>query len=147
MIRPAAVAFCAFVLRLWLILQYPIIFGADSMVRLVHRDQILLAHNLLLLQLLIWTVSRFSGALIPVRILMALIGAAAAAGFYFLAEDFAGPRAAVWAGLLFATHPFITPVSIVPYQEILFWPPSSLPSTVAFTGAGRGPVPGWGWPA
>jgi hypothetical protein len=50
---------------------------------------------------------------------MAVIGALAAVAFYYLAADLAGPRAALIGALLFATNPYITPVSIVPYQEIL----------------------------
>jgi hypothetical protein len=106
-------------LRLWLIFRFSIVFGGDSMLRLVHRDEVLLSYQLPLLQCFIWLVSRFATGVLPVRLMMAAIAALAAAAFYYLAADFAGPRAALLGALLFATNPFITPVSIVPYQEIL----------------------------
>jgi len=117
--NPLVVALSALALRLWLIFQFPIVFGGDSMLRLMHRDQVLLSYQLPLLQCFIWLISRFTAGALPVRLLMAAIGALAAVAFYYLAADLAGPRAALIGALLFATNPYITPVSIVPYQEIL----------------------------
>jgi hypothetical protein len=117
--NPFLVALAAVALRLWLIFQFPIVFGGDSMLRLVHRDEILLSYQLPLLQFLIWLLSRFTSGALPVRLMMAGIGGLAAEAFYYLAKDLAGPRAALIGALLFATSPYITPVSIVPYQEIL----------------------------
>src|SRR5215831_17300043 len=114
-----AAGFTALALRLWLIFQFPIVFGGDSMLRLMHRDEVLLSYQLPLLQCFIWLLSRFTTGALPVRLLMAVIGALAAVAFYYLAVDFAGPRAALIGALLFAANPYITPVSIVPYQEIL----------------------------
>src|SRR5262245_22158386 len=117
--KAVAAAVLALAVRFWLIARYPVIFGGDSMLRLLHRDRILVSHQLPLLQLLIWAVSRFTAGNVPVRLMMAAIGALAAVSFYYLAADFAGPRAAFLGALLFATNPFITPISTVPYQEIL----------------------------
>src|SRR5215831_5181238 len=114
-----AAGFTALALRLWLIFQFPIVFGGDSMLRLMHRDEVLLSYQLPLLQCFIWALSRFTTGALPVRIMMAVIGALAAVAFYYLAAELAGPRAALAGAILFATNPFITPVSIVPYQEIL----------------------------
>jgi hypothetical protein len=113
------VAAAAIALRLWLIFSFPVIYGGDSMLRLINRDHILFSYQLPLLQALIWTVSRASSSVLPVRLLMVALSAFAAVAFYRLASDFAGPRAALGGGLLFATNPFITWVSSVPYQEIL----------------------------
>jgi hypothetical protein len=109
----------ALAIRLWLIFTFPIIYGGDSMLRLVNRDRILISYQLPLLQSFIWTLSRFSSSVLAVRLLMAAIGAFAAVAFYRFAAGFVPARAALIAALLFATNPFITPVSVVPYQEIL----------------------------
>jgi hypothetical protein len=114
-----AAGFTALALRLWLIFQFPIVFGGDSMLRLMHRDEVLLSYQLPLLQCFIWALSRFTTGALPVRLMMAVIGALAAVAFYYLAAELAGPRAALAGAILFATNPYITPVSIVPYQEIL----------------------------
>ena len=119
MLKAALVALSALAIRVWLIFQYPIVFGGDSMLRLVNRDHIVLSHQLPLLQLLVWVVSRISTGTVAIRIVMALIGALAAVAFYYVARDFAGERAAFVGSLLFSTNPFITPISTVPYQEIL----------------------------
>src|SRR5215831_16114131 len=89
------------------------------MLRLIHRDEVLLSYQLPLLQCFIWLLSRFTSGALPVRLMMAVIGALGAVAFYYLAADLAGPRAAFLGALLFATNPYITPVSTVPYQEIL----------------------------
>lgn len=109
----------AFAVRLWLILAFPIVFGGDSMMRLANRNHVLLSYQLPLLQIGIYSVSQLSTNIIWIRLFMAALGALATLGFYLLAEDFAGERAAFWAALLFTTNPLVLPVSIVPYQEIL----------------------------
>lgn len=119
MTRVFAVAAAAIAIRVFLIFQYPIVFGGDSLLRLVNRDRILISYQLPLLQSLIWTVSRFFTGTLAVRLLMAAIGALAAVAFYRFAANFVPERAALLAALLLATNPFITPVSTVPYQEIL----------------------------
>ncbi len=106
-------------IHVWLILAFPIIFGGDSMARLMNRDRVLLSHQLPMLQLGLYWLSRISPEVIWVRLFMSGISALAVVGFYRLATNFASPVAAFWAALLFATNPFITPVSTVPYQEIL----------------------------
>jgi type IV secretory pathway TrbD component len=113
-----AIAF-AFLVRLWLILTFPIVFGGDSMMRLANRNHILLSYQLPMLQLGIYLVSQLSANIIWIRLLMAALGALATLGFYLLAEDFTNQRTAFWAALLFTTNPLVLPVSIVPYQEIL----------------------------
>ena len=115
----AIVLAVALLIRLWLIVTFPIIYGADSLLRLVNRDRILISYQLPLLQSLIWAVTRFSTNVLAVRLLMAVLGAFAAIAFYRFALDFVGERAAMAGALLFATNPFITPISVVPYQEVL----------------------------
>ncbi len=115
----AIVAVAAAGVRIWLTIAFPIIFGGDSMGRLLHRDQILLGHQLPLLQLCLYLLNLLTPAVWATRVLMLAISVVAAEGFYRLAEHFAGPRAALLSALLFATDPMVTAVSIVPYQEIL----------------------------
>ena len=113
------VAAVALLVRLWLILKFPIVFGGDSLLRLINRDRILISYQLPLLQSLIWAFTRFFTSVLSVRLLMAALGAFAAIAFYRFALDFVSERAALAGALLFGTNPFITPVSSVPYQEIL----------------------------
>jgi hypothetical protein len=119
MLKLAAVALSALTLRLGLIWQFPIVFGGDSVLRLLNRDRILMSYQLPLLQFFIWTVTRWASGIVAVRLMMAVLGALAAVAFYYLAEDLVGSRAALAGALLFATQPYITPISTVPYQEIL----------------------------
>src|SRR5215471_294574 len=113
------VATVALLVRLWLILAFPIVYGGDSLLRLINRDHILISYQLPLLQLLIWALTRFFTSVLSVRLLMAALGAFAAVAFYRFASDFVSERGALAGALLFATNPFITAVSSVPYQEIL----------------------------
>jgi hypothetical protein len=113
------VAAVALLARLWLILKFPILYGGDSLLRIVNRDRILISYQLPLLQALIWGVTRISASVFSVRLLMAALGAFTAVAFYRFALEFAGERAALAGALLFATNPFMTPISSVPYQEIL----------------------------
>ncbi len=106
-------------IRVWLIHHYPIIFGGDSIVRLVNRDKILLSHQLPALQAAIHYLGFLSQDLLLVRYLMAVVGSVAGWGFYLMAGALLGRTAAFSAALFLATHPFLLAYSIVPYQEIL----------------------------
>ncbi len=108
-----------FLLRVWLIHHYPVIFGGDSIVRLVNRDKIFLSHQLPLLQAAIHYLGFLSRDVLLVRYFMAATGAIAGWGFYLVAAALLGRPAAFVAALFFATHPFLLAYSIVPYQEIL----------------------------
>src|SRR6476659_9352175 len=115
----AAVFISGLLLRLWLLHAYSIVFGGDTVLRLANRDHILLAYQLPMLQLLIYGISLVSHDLLPVRCLMALIGAAAGVGFYWMIRCFVSERNALIAALLFTMNPFLVEISIVPYQEPL----------------------------
>lgn len=108
-----------FLLRIALIHAYPAIFGGDSVGRLAYHDRILIAQQLPALQATIFALSRLTEDPLIARYWMALLGAAAGAAFYYLARDLAGEGVALPAGLLFATHPYLTALSTVPYSEIL----------------------------
>ena len=89
--------------RLWLIHAYPAIFGGDPVLRLANSDRILLAYQLPLLQAGIYGTSQlFEGAL-PVRYLMAVIGAVASVACYALATDLMPRLAALATAMIFAS--------------------------------------------
>ncbi len=106
-------------LRAGLIQAYPQIFGDDSVTRLVYHDRILIAHALPALQTLVFLVSKISLDPMVARYAIAVIGAVAGLGFYYLAADLLGRPGGFAAALLFATNPFIVAQSTVPYTEIL----------------------------
>ena len=105
--------------RLWLIHAYPVVFGGDSIMRLANHDRILLAYQLPLLQLGVHYISLISEDPLWIRYLMALIGACTGLGFYLMAKELLGPKAAFHTALIFVMNPFVLAYSIVPYQEIL----------------------------
>ena len=116
---PAAGIFVfALVLRVWLIHVYPVIFGTDTVLRLVNRDRIVDGHQLPLLPAALHYLAYLSDDATAARCMMAAFGALACAGFFLLMRDLVDPLAAGGAALLFAVHPFLTALSIVPFQEI-----------------------------
>src|SRR5579872_2357376 len=106
-------------IRVALILVNPIIFGGDTIIRLNDRFTLLKSYQLPMLQVLIAGISKISMDPVLVRYMMALIGAMAGVAFYWLVRDLFGEQYAFPSALLFATNPFITAVSTVPFQEIL----------------------------
>lgn len=119
LLYPAVVLGAGLLVRAWLIVWYPMIFGSDSITRLVNRDLIVLAHQLPALQASIFYISKISADPVLIRCWMALIGAVAGVGFYYLAADLFSSSDALWAALFFSANPLIIAYSIVPYQEIL----------------------------
>ena len=108
-----------FVLRVIFIVSTPITWGGDTIIRLFDRFSLTKAHQLPALQFLIAGVSLVSMDATLVRYLMAVIGAVAGLGFYWVAKDLFGEKLALPATLLFISHPFILAESTVPFQEIL----------------------------
>ncbi len=106
-------------LRLWLIHTYPPVFGDDSVTRLFLHDRISIAHSLPALQASIFLLTKISDDIFAARAWMALIGAVAGVGCYYLAADLMGRSGGLVAALLFAVNPFLVAYSTVPYQEIL----------------------------
>jgi len=102
-----------------LILSNPIIFGSDTVNRLLHRDELVMGHQMPMLQVFIAAATRISADPALVRYMMAVIGALAGMGFYRVVGDLFGERWAVPAALLFVTNPFFLALSTVPYQESL----------------------------
>ena len=72
-----------------------------------------------MLQVLISAVTMISPDPILVRYMVAVIGALAGVGFYFVVKDLFGEKWAFSAALLYVTDPYFVALSTVPYQEIL----------------------------
>jgi hypothetical protein len=118
-VKPLGVLLIGFLLRVAIILVYPISWGGDTVIRLYDRYTLAKAHQLPLLQVLIAALSHVSMNPLFVQLMMAVIGAIAGLGFYRLAAEFCGEAWALPAALLFVSHPYILAVSTVPFQEIL----------------------------
>ncbi len=100
--------------------RYPIIYGGDTIIRLVDPSRILNGHQLPLLQSMIYLAFQVAYGPSTIFMLMALISAAACTGFYALTKVLTGNRRASWiVAILYASHPFILYYSRVPYQEPL----------------------------
>src|SRR5947209_6605597 len=117
--RPAIIFGSGLALRLALIARFPLIFGGDPLERMLHRDRILVSHQLPLLQLVIAGVSLLTANYVAVMGAMAAIGAGVGLAFYLLARDVLEERVAFLAGLLISVEPLVAAHSIVPYQESL----------------------------
>jgi hypothetical protein len=118
-VKGLGVFLLAFALHAVVIVIDPIIFGGDTIMRLVHRDDLMMGHQLPMLQILISGVSKISSDPLLVRYLIALIGATATLGFYLMIRDLFGDQWAVAAAVFFMTNPFFLALSTVPYQEML----------------------------
>jgi hypothetical protein len=107
--------------------RFPIIYGGDTILRIVNFPRILISYQLPLLQLLIHAALRWLGGPGALWVLMAVVAAAGAAGLHALVDCLASDRAAARsAALLYALHPFVLYYGRVPYQEplllaCLFW--------------------------
>ncbi len=106
-------------LRIALIARFPLVFGGDSMLRLLHPDRIFTAHQLPLLQIIVAAVWKIAPDYVAVMCAMAAIGAGVGVAFYLLARDFFDHRAAIAGALLMSVEPLVAAHSIVPYQESL----------------------------
>jgi hypothetical protein len=118
-VKSLAIFLLAFASHVVVIVIDPIIFGGDTIMRLLHRDDLMMGHQLPMLQILISGVSKISSDPLLVRYLVALIGAAATLGFYWMIRDLFGDQWAVAGAVFFMTNPFFLALSTVPYQEIL----------------------------
>jgi len=138
----------AAILALHLVLarSYPVIYGGDTIVRLVNLPRISISYQLPLFQLLLRAAVGASRGPFAVWFLMGSLAALGGAGLYALVREITADRgAAVAAALFYATHPFLLYYSRVPYQEslvaaLVFWGfyflfsacgPRPLPSSLA----------------
>jgi hypothetical protein len=99
---------------------YPVIYGGDTIIRLVNFPGILIAYQLPLFQVLVHAAMRWFYGPAAIWILMGIIAGFAATGLYALTRAITLSRSAGWvAGVLCLTHPFLLFYSMVPYQEPL----------------------------
>ncbi len=117
--RAASIYGFGLALRLALIWRFPLIFGGDPMIRMLHRDRILASHQLPLLQIILAAISRVTMSYVAVMCIMAAIGAGVGVAFYLLARHFVSDRAAFCGGMLMTVEPLVAAHSIVPFQESL----------------------------
>jgi len=117
--KALAIFLIGFALAASIILINPIIFGGDTLLRLMNRDRLVMGHQLPMLQVLIAAVSKISTSAVLVRYLDAMIGAIAGVAFFWMIRDLFGGKWAFPAALLFVSNPFFLALSTVPFQEIL----------------------------
>jgi hypothetical protein len=107
----------AFALRVGLVLAYPLVHGGDAAARLAGSDRLLLSYQLPLPQLLVFVARGLNPDPLWTRLLLAVVGAAAAVALArALAAASDAPSGRI-AGLLLAAHPLLVHYSTVPYQE------------------------------
>lgn len=108
------------VLHLVVILRYPIIYGGDTIVRIVNYPRILIGYQLPLFQIFLHYTLRWFGGPVAVGVLMGTLSGLAGAGLYALTRQMTLNRSSAWiSSILYASHPFILFYSLVPYQEAL----------------------------
>jgi hypothetical protein len=117
--KALAIFAIGFALAASIILTNPIIFGGDTLLRLMNRDRLVMGHQLPMLQVLIATISKISTNPVLVRYIDAAIGGLAGVAFYWMIRDLFGEQWAFPAGLLFVSNPFFLALSTVPFQEML----------------------------
>jgi len=132
----AIVFAAALLIRLCIIYIYPIIFGGDSIVRLYYHDRVLISHQLPVLQAAVHLIMGLTNDPLWVRYFVALAGAVAGVGFYYLCARLLGRGPALAPAVWFAIHPFVVAYSTVPYQEILMLSGLCLPSLSSSTNDG-----------
>jgi hypothetical protein len=118
-VKAVAIFLLAFAVHVVVIVVEPIIFGGDTIMRLLHRNDLLMGHQLPMLQILISGVTKISPDPLLVRYLVSLIGAVATLGFYWMVRDMFGEQWAMAGAVFFMTNPFFLALSTVPYQEML----------------------------
>jgi hypothetical protein len=103
--------------RLPLLLEYPGVYGDDSVTRLAYSDQLVLAYQLPLPQLLVATMRHLAPDPFWTRLAFALIGSLVGVLLAEVVGRLESPTAARIAGVLVAVHPLLVYYSMVPYQE------------------------------
>jgi hypothetical protein len=107
------------IVRLVLIRVHPVVYGGDSVMRMMNADRMLIAYQLPFLQVLIFGANLLSQDPITVRYLMAVVGGLAGVAFCWLSSLLWGREVGLLGTLFFIFNPFILVHSLVPYQEIL----------------------------
>jgi hypothetical protein len=106
-------------IRIVLLWQFPALYGGDTVLHLRNHDRILLSHQLPLLQVLIFAFFKITTAPIALRLVMVVLGAISAVGFYLLCLCLFSREVAFWIALFAISNPFLNEISLVPFQEII----------------------------
>ena len=112
--------FLAFHVYIYLARIHPALYWYDTHIRIALRDQIMLGRWLPLPQLLVFTVSKFSGNLLVLREVLAGIAALTLVSIYVLARAAFDPFTGLIAVGFLATNLMFTAMAIVPYPEVMF---------------------------
>jgi hypothetical protein len=115
--RPLLLYALALLARLPLVFAYPAVYGGDSVARLARSDELLLAYQLPLPQLLVFVARALAPDPLVTRALFAAIGALLPLALLRAMRPWSGDTAALLAALLAALHPLPLYYSLVPYQE------------------------------
>jgi hypothetical protein len=107
------------IVRIVLIRLHPIVYGGDSVMRMMNADRIQIAYQLPFLQVLIFAANLLSEDPVTLRYLMAVVGGLAGISFFWLSSRLWGREVGLLSGLFFISNPFLLVHSLVPYQEIL----------------------------
>lgn len=110
----------SFGVKALLISLFPMVYGGDSVGRILHKDQILFSVWLPGLQAIVYFITRISDNLYLLRSLMALIATLAGGAFYFFIKKAFDGQTALWSLFFFLFSPIAIYLSLVPYQEMLF---------------------------
>jgi hypothetical protein len=103
-----------------LIREYPTLYWGDAYARVLASDHLLVGPWLPLLQGVVYVVGKVTSSLVPLRLVMAAMAAAALVSApWFAARLFSHSAGTVFAVLL-GTNAMFVALSIVPYQEVAF---------------------------
>jgi hypothetical protein len=103
--------------RIALIVAYPAVHGGDSIARLARSNELVLAYQLPLPQLLVYACRALAPDPVWTRLAFALVGAAVAPVLASVLRPSTSLTGARCAGVLAALHPLLLYYSLVPYQE------------------------------
>ena len=110
----------SFGLKIILLALFPMVYGGDTVGRILHKDQIHFSVWLPGLQTLIYLATRISDSLFFLRSIMALVSTLAAAALYEFSKKVYDRSTALWSLFFFLFSPIALYLSLVPYQEMLF---------------------------
>ncbi len=99
---------------------FPMVYGNDTVGRLLHNDRIFFAYWLPAFQSIIFLVSKITENLFVLRYILIVILTGAGAALYLFMKSITNHRAALYAVCLFLFSPMTVYLTLVPYQEVLF---------------------------
>ena len=110
----------ALLLRLALILRYPLLYDIDAYGRWTSRAEPFNTPWVPFFQVTLYLLTRVVDSILAARLLSAFFGATASLAFWLLLRRAFGAGVAYLGALLLAINPLFVTFSVVPYQEGLF---------------------------